>query len=617
MALITDIPFLAGALGKTGRCSSPSFSPDGRDLAVISDLSGLAQIWRIPLHSGSPQQITSGKHPIRRVTWSKRGLLAYEMNAGSGGHTRICLCRPDGSEQRELVDELPVELGAIQTLGTWTRSGRFLGFSVKAPEGRGSEACLFDLDERKIVQVTRSGAGDEVADIHEATQHVLVRREVDRTDADIVLVDLATGKETLLTDHRGPAQFSQARFVSEGRCIWLVTDLLEDRTVLAQLNLTGGVASGSLQLGKLTPCRSRSGADLDWWVLAPDRGSALLCWNQAGQSELEWMDTHTQAVSPGPAVPVEVVLGAAISQQGRYALNALGAKTPSNVWVGWRSRNHLRQVTHNSIPDLPEEGLAGAELVHYTGHDGLPLSGWFYRPLDGKENGAVVLNFHGGPESQERPMFHPTYQGLAALGMAVFAPNVRGSTGFGKAFAAMDKGALRFDAIEDVRASAEMLVDKGWADPARIGIMGASYGGYLTMAGLSFFPGLFAAGVTISGLVNLITFFQHTDPAMARRSKAVYGDPETEADLLRNLSPYYRLDQVSAPVLVVHGALDTNVPLEEAQQLSRGLKRRGKAVETLVFADEGHGVHKPANRVKSLEATLSWFARHLGMRRLD
>ena len=211
----------------------------------------------------------------------------------------------------------------------------------------------------------------------------------------------------------------------------------------------------------------------------------------------------------------------------------------------------------------------------------------------------MVLSFHGGPEGQERPGFSSTYQALLARGIAVFAPNVRGSSGFGKRFVNLDNGALRVDGVKDIEACVDAVVKAGDADPKRIGIMGGSYGGYMVMAGLTEYPDLFAAGANLFGVVNFETFFAHTEPWMAAISTIEYGDPETEAELLRRLSPIHKIDRVTAPTIVLHGANDTNVPVVEAEQVVDSLKKRSVPVEYVLFPDEGHGWRKTPNRIRS------------------
>src|SRR5262249_46198236 len=188
-------------------------------------------------------------------------------------------------------------------------------------------------------------------------------------------------------------------------------------------------------------------------------------------------------------------------------------------------------------------------------------SGWLYRPPGADKPVPVVLSFHGGPEGQERPRFSAEYQALLARGIAVFAPNVRGSSGFGKKFVNLDNGPLRVDAVKDIESCGDYVVRAGVAGPKRVGVMGGSYGGYMVMAGLAEYPDLFAAGANLFGVVNFETFFAHTEPWMAAISTVEYGDPTTQADLLRRLSPIHKIDRMTAPVLVLHRANDTNTPL--------------------------------------------------------
>ena len=193
----------------------------------------------------------------------------------------------------------------------------------------------------------------------------------------------------------------------------------------------------------------------------------------------------------------------------------------------------------------------------------------------------------------------------------MFAPNVRGSSGFGKRFVNLDNGALRFDAIQDIASTVIYLTENGIAKSGRIGIMGGSYGGYMTMAGLAEFPDDFAAGVNLYGVVNFKTFFEQTEPWMASISKIEYGDPETEGELLDALSPIHKLDRVKAPTLVLHGANDTNVPVYEAEQVVEKLRERQIPVEYILFPDEGHGFHNEDNRIAAATAIVNWFRQYL------
>ncbi len=193
----------------------------------------------------------------------------------------------------------------------------------------------------------------------------------------------------------------------------------------------------------------------------------------------------------------------------------------------------------------------------------------------------------------------------------MLAPNVRGSGGFGKTFVNLDNGALRVNGVRDIKACVDYVVQAGIAAPGRIGIMGGSYGGYMTMAGLTEYPDLFNAGANLYGVVNFRTFFAHTEPWMAAISKIEYGDPDTQGEMLDQLSPINKIDRVVAPTLVLHGANDTNVPVVEAEQVVDNLKQRGIPVEYVLFPDEGHGFLKEPNRIAATVAIVRWFKQYL------
>jgi dipeptidyl aminopeptidase/acylaminoacyl peptidase len=195
--------------------------------------------------------------------------------------------------------------------------------------------------------------------------------------------------------------------------------------------------------------------------------------------------------------------------------------------------------------------------------------------------------------------------------VAVFAPNVRGSGGYGRSFTAADDGERRFAAINDVRAAVQFLVSAGLTDPARVGVSGRSYGGYLTLAALAWFPDLFAVGVDVCGISDFASFYERTEPWIATAATTKYGHPGADAALLRELSPLHHVDRIAAPLLVVHGAHDTNVPIGQAQQVVDALRERGANPGFLLFEDEGHEVHGTDNRVVFVREVVSWVTAHL------
>jgi dipeptidyl aminopeptidase/acylaminoacyl peptidase len=292
-------------------------------------------------------------------------------------------------------------------------------------------------------------------------------------------------------------------------------------------------------------------------------------------------------------------------------MSVTGSKSPSDVFVlDLKSRTFTR-VTSSRHDGIDLDALVAPELVKVDAFDGKPFWGWLYVPKGFAKPGPVVLSFHGGPEAQEVPSFNPTYQALLAQGIAVFAPNVRGSSGFGRTYVNADNQDKRLNVLRDVKSCVDYVTGSKLADPKRIGIMGGSYGGWVTMAALTAFPDTFAAGVDLFGIVNFFSFFAETEPWMAQISRTEYGDPETQKELLKNLSPLFKLGWIKAPVLVLHGKNDTNVPVVEATQVVEALKKRKVPVEFILFPDEGHGFRRLPNRIRATEAISAWFVKYL------
>jgi dipeptidyl aminopeptidase/acylaminoacyl peptidase len=336
---------------------------------------------------------------------------------------------------------------------------------------------------------------------------------------------------------------------------------------------------------------------------------------------VELLDLRSGIAEPLPRPPGDVVTGAAFTRDGRALL--LGSEGPTVPPT-------LTRIALDgdgdggggaATPLLPAAPRAGEQLVdpvlyHFTAEDGLPLTGWLFRPSGtfgaaASVQAPTLVWLHGGPEAQERPVFQPLFQALLAEGVAVFAPNVRGSGGYGRSFSRADDLERRFVAITDVRAAVESLVRDGLADPTRIGVAGRSYGGYLTLVALAWFPELFRVGVDVCGISDFATFYAQTEPWIATAAMTKYGDPQVHAALLRELSPIHSADRITAPLLVVHGTYDTNVPIVEAEQIVAALRERGASPGFLLFDDEGHEVHGTANRVLFVREVVSWVTGHL------
>jgi dipeptidyl aminopeptidase/acylaminoacyl peptidase len=223
----------------------------------------------------------------------------------------------------------------------------------------------------------------------------------------------------------------------------------------------------------------------------------------------------------------------------------------------------------------------------------------------------VVINVHGGPESQARPIFNPVQQYLVAQGYAVLAPNVRGSTGYGHAYMSLDDVRKRMDSVADLQHAALWLRESGLADPARIVVMGGSYGGFMVLSAITTYPDLWAAAIDIVGIANFVTFLENTRPWRRKLRESEYGSLENDREFLEEISPIRRVERIKAPLFVIHGANDPRVPVGEAEQIVSALRQRQVPVEYLRFEDEGHGLVKRANRLIAYPAIARFLDEHV------
>jgi dipeptidyl aminopeptidase/acylaminoacyl peptidase len=586
-----------------GFCKSPSFSPDSKRIAFISNLSSTPQVWSVPVEGGWPGLVTALDDPVENVLWSPEGSwLALTLAPGRGINRQIYLVRPDGTGLRRLTK------GGMENnfMGVWSPDGRQLSLSSNQRTFMVVDAYLADIESLELRLVAEGRGLCGIMDVSRDGRFGLLYRLIDRTSDNLSLVDLANGKEILLTPHEGPAQFN-GKFSHDGKSIYMQSNKDRERIVFARIEL-----GREHQPGEIEVVCERDDAVLDGFALDEQGTKAALSWNVAGRNELTLFDLVTGDISPVPKLPAEIISGLKFSKDGeRLLMSAQGAAALPDIWTLNLRSFSFQQATRSPHAGVKLKEMVRPELVHFTAHDGLPLSGWLYRPHGTSSPTPLVISFHGGPEAQERPEFNITYQALLKDGISVFAPNIRGSAGFGKTFVNLDNGPLRFDAIRDVKTCAERVVADRFADPQRIGIMGASYGGYLVLAGLTEFPELFAAGANISGIVNFETFLAHTEPWIAMISRIKYGNPETDLEMLHRLSPIHKIDHLIAPTIIFHGANDTNVPPSEAEQVVESLKRRGVPFEYIIFPDEGHGLLKTSNRVQATAAIVRWFDKHL------
>ena len=588
---VTVLP--VGWLSPAGRVESevagswsPTLSPDGQHMAYVSDRGGAPAVWVQPVGSELTFQVDTGGEPVVAVSWSSGGgWLACQIAPGGAPRHEVWLVRPDGSDLHQVAG-----FGADTADNMRWLPGR----PLLALTENLTTAVLIDAvtGTRSVVAASTPEQGDLISllDVDPAGRFALLRYGP-RGARDVVLRDLAGGTEKPVT--RG----EQAVFSPGGGNVYARSEDGEFPTLIRVAGDAVEVLAGPAP------------GEIEAFAVTADGRTAAILWNvRGGESEIALLDLDhdgdrvARLVSPLPGL---VAGGLAWSYDGStLAFTAEAPGQPHGVWVWSRADGQVRAVSAD-----PAAADAVRPTLHtFPAHDGLTLTGWLFTPRTPGPH-PTVLWFHGGPEAQERPGHGPLFQSLANRGIAVFAPNVRGSSGFGRSFMDADNGARRYAAIQDVRTCVEYLRAAGIA--GKVGCMGRSYGGYLTLAALTTFPSLFSVGIDVCGMSNFATFYEHTEPWIAAAAVSKYGDPVRDAELLRDLSPIPRIDRLDTPLMIVHGANDSNVPVIEAEQVVAALAARGAPHRYLLFPGEGHELLHRSSRAEYLQATIGWLETYL------
>ncbi|WP_159498976.1 prolyl oligopeptidase family serine peptidase [Microbacterium sp. 18062] len=595
----------------------PTMTPEADRVAFISDRGGQPSVWVqvVPEEDELPEavEIAFTDDPVVAVSWSADSAwLACAVATDGGVRQQVWVVRPDGRDARRIAGSEHIHA----ELGPWTRSGHRVVVTIP-PVEPGDETYAYLADPLTgELHALATGQLISVLDLS-AEERLAVLRDGRRGRHFCVGVDRLTDthRHLLPATATGTTESAIIRPAPPGAehplTTYLVTDIGRDRRQLVAAPLGHGPDDhGMAGEDAAAYIAARPDAELDE-IDADDAGGLLvLVWNVAGATELELLDPATGERERIDGLPGTIATDVVMSRDGRSILIAVeSAHRPRTLWRFEVVRRRWSRVT--TAPAVGVEDLATPSLERFRSEDGLEITGWLYRghpDAAPDAAGRALVWLHGGPEAQERPGFSAQHQAFVAAGISVFALNVRGSSGFGREFVHADEGSKREGAFADVRAAAAHLVALGIAEPGRIAVGGRSYGGYLTLALLAFSPGVFAAGIDVCGMSDLRTFYRDTEPWIAAAAYPKYGHPTADRRLLKRLSPLREADAIDVPLLVVHGELDTNVPIGEARQIVRALRRRGRPVEYLQLQGEGHEYRRLESRRRLLRRMLAFAA---------
>jgi dipeptidyl aminopeptidase/acylaminoacyl peptidase len=572
------------AFMQIGYAGNPEITRDGNTLFFTSNASGVNQVYRMDAGGGWPYQLSVFTEGVNFVSLSPTGdYLVCGVARGGDENAQLWLMDARTGQTENLTHQPEARHGSP----SWTPDGKALFYSSTEADGKNFYIYKFDLASRTKSLLADIAGWNSAGDVSDDGTKLLVLHAESNTNTDLYLVDLQTGARTPLTEHQGEIVYDSAQFDRTGREVYLLSNGNPDgilrRAVLevAGRRLQFLDTTGPWEAGVLG--------------LSPDRDVMGWTVNEDGYTRLKLWDLERDRALPVPPLDGQVG-GFSFTAGSKVAVSFSSAVNSPDVWIWDWKAPELRKVTRVTYAGVDPSRFVAPELVRYRSFDGTEIPAFLYLPPDYRPGHPVpfVVHVHGGPESQFTPGFIRHFQYLLLNGYGIFAPNVRGSAGYGKAYMDLDNYKKRLDSVKDLKAGADWLIDKRYSAPGLLAVKGGSYGGYMTLAAITEYPDVFSAAVDDVGIANFVTFLRNTADYRRALREAEYG-PLSDPEFLESISPLTKADRIKTPLLVIHGENDPRVPVGEARQIAEAVRANGGEVDTLIFADEGHGVAKRAN----------------------
>jgi dipeptidyl aminopeptidase/acylaminoacyl peptidase len=573
------------------------FSPKGQ-LLIATRFGDVSQLHLIEQAGGARRQLTFLSDPITVAAFSPdpgRSAYVFLKDEGGNENSQLYYQRLGEPSAKMLTDGKSMNGGPV-----WSNTGREVAFFSTARDGRTYDIDIVDPETGALPRLAltgdSSGAAWSVLDWSPDDRKLLVLKYVSSSEGYLYVVDLSSGQKKEVESAAAKVGIVDARFSRDGQGVYLISDREGEFARLRYVNL---FTNDKTVISAHTPW------DIEELAISRDGHYLAYVSNEGGVSKLNLLDLRThQDLIPPRLQTTGIIDSLNFDAQGTHLVFGFAAANqPKDAYVLDVAENRLEHWTSSEAGPvdlarfvLPRLG----EFPTFDRIDGKPrqVPMYIYEPTTPGPH-PVLITLHGGPEAQSRPGFDPWIQYVVnELGFAVVAPNVRGSSGYGRSYMALDNGMLREDAVKDVGALLVWLDVHNAYDAKHVVVAGGSYGGYLTLATMVNYSDRLRGGIDVAGIADFVSFLANTAPYRQDLRRAEYGDerdPEMRS-FLRRISPLTNADRITRPLLVVHGKNDPRVPLSEAELIVNKLRAKGGEVWYLLAADEGHGYRKKQNR---------------------
>ncbi|MFI5707866.1 S9 family peptidase [Kribbella sp. NPDC051620] len=581
-----------------------ALSPDGRKLLYVSDRRGGFALWSADLGSGAHKQLTQPGLTVRELSWGPADVVAFTADRDGAESTRLYVVRITDSGVTG-VGGLRAGSGLVQQhlseYGGWSPDGGTIYFSSNERSLEDSDVMAFDIGSKTVRHITDSAGVLEPCAVDPSGKQILLLKQNTNSEIHSGVVDLGTGELTFpaALNATDSVSFPFAWADADGAAVYAVSNLGRDLMGILRFDL-----------------RTNSGT----WVFEPEwevedavlvaPGKLAVAVNVNGYSQLQllgWGDPRVLDLPPGVCRYLTCSRGGE-----RLAVLWETPTGPANVYVADLGTGAVSKVTDSRTSSADAAWVEPQSIAVQSFDRQVPAL--LYAPVtEPGQRCPVVVSIHGGPDAQERPRYSygGFYQYLASRGVAVIAPNYRGSRGYGSAYQRLIQRDWGGDELRDIVACAEWARACDWTNADRIALFGASYGGFAVLSCLGRYPEYWCAGVDIVGPSNLVSFLKTVPPTWRAGMYRSVGHPEHDAEMLSSRSPLSFAENIRAPLHVIQGALDPRVSRQESDQLVAELERLGREVEYVVYPDEGHGVIKKENILDSFTRLSVFLDRHL------
>ncbi|MDP9837070.1 dipeptidyl aminopeptidase/acylaminoacyl peptidase [Neorhizobium huautlense] len=582
---------------------SPAVSPDGQWLAYLSDATGFHQLWIKPLAGGEARQVTDLPEPVGAFAFNPKGPeVLFTMDCGGDERHQLWLL-PDLDAAPVLLTQAPA---VVHMWGAWSPDGKRIAYVSNARSPYDMDVHVMEIATRDVATLHIGRGMREVLAFFPDGKSLLVRESLrSGNDQDLYRLDIETGSLLPLMPHEGRARYLAARLFKDGSGGVTVCDQDSDFMLIRPFGAEGGSAAPVVEL---------PGRNAEALALSPDQTRIAFLINEDGWSRIATANRDGGDIKTFENQPVGVITSVAFTPDGQSLVFPLeSASKPSGIWKLDFSGGHFEQLVAADTHGFDAAGFIEPVVEWFESFDGQKIPACVYTPASPPPTDGYPALFiiHGGPEMQWRPDFRADVQFLLSQGVMVIAPNVRGSTGYGRTFHQLDDREKRMDSVADLRAIRIAIGGRDDVNANRIGVFGRSYGGFMVLSALTEDPDLWSVGIDFYGVGNFLTHLMATGPWGRQQRVAEYGDPTVMREKLERFAPINRIGRIKTPLLIVHANRDPRVPMGQSEDVYSCLSGLGHDCEYLRIDHEGHGFARLENRLTVFSTFARFLEKHL------